>query len=175
MKGTGLSQFQGLQFCANFFLPLGAGGWVQGATEETPRASVLLTHSLSHHCDIFKSHHLSLTLLPGMIAVQYLLSSHIQIKVVCTVKNTTTDGHFCDDSSWDRPPFHASLPHPAEGLTAQPAASLASGTAAREAWLVPRAWGSCHYDFSKGDLRASSRNRTHGLRKAAGALAWPGR
>lgn len=95
-----------------FYAP-GGCGWGQGATKENSLAakSGIVDHSLSHHGDILKSHHLSLTLLPGMITVQYLLSSRIQIKAVCTVKNT--DGHFHDVSSWDRPPSHTSIPHPA--------------------------------------------------------------
>lgn len=168
MKGTSLSRFQGLQFCTSFYLLLGAGmgGWGTGSHHSEHSGFSIVDHSLSHHCDILKRHHLSLTLLPGMITVQYLLSSHIQIKVVCTVRNI--DSHFRDISSWDRPPPHTSIPYPVEGLEAQPT-SLALGQLQGRPSLSPGLGGSCHHNFSKDSLRARSRNQTHGLGKAAGA------
>lgn len=86
-KGLVLTDSRAYSFVHIFFAA--PGGWGGGYREPPKRKIwfILVDHSLSNHHDTLKSQHLSLILLPGMISVQYLPSSHIQIKVVCTVRS----------------------------------------------------------------------------------------
>lgn len=147
-----------------------------GGYREPPKRKfwlILVDHSLPDHRVILKSHHLSLILLPGMITVQYLPSSHIQIKVVCTVRSIKLVTFMTLVAGTGHHPTN-----PESSFTKTPRGGFegpAPRAAAREVGFVSRAWGLCHFHFSKDGLSASSRNQTPSLGKAGGALAGPGR